>query len=139
MLDTLSGFKATSLNSTAITGYKLAGRMRASTTVELAFVGARLVIGATHLVDPRVAQVARLLKVPAAYIEAAGTVLRCDPALELDIVHGATALSDASVLSQRPEPSLIAKFLQASSTERAKLGMVVGSEVIWDDVLVPSL
>jgi hypothetical protein len=121
-----------------VTGYALAlGKASAS---ERAFTAANLALGRLALIEPRVAQAARLARVCEPYVEAAIEVLRSnDPELETLVRDGKISLFEAAVLAKHPRPSLTEKFMAASAAERADLAKTAGPAVLWDELIAPNV
>jgi hypothetical protein len=105
---------------TTITGYALA--LSRASAAERAFIAAKLVLGYLALIDPRVTQAARLVRVSEPYVEAALEILRSGrPGLETGARNGTFSLFEAAVLAKYPEPALTDMFLVATPAERANL------------------
>jgi hypothetical protein len=109
-----------------------------ATTSERAFVGARLVLGQMHLIDPCITQASAVVRVCRPSIEAAVAVLKNSPDLEARVLSGKFSLIAAGVLAKHSCP-LVERFLSATSSELAELGKYAGIDTVWDLMIAPNI
>jgi hypothetical protein len=130
-------------SATPISGRRVAHLKR--TAVYRAFLAADLVRGQVVLRKPTIGQVAQLLKVSPTYIQAA---LKSDIYKRLSVVHGCEPLIQSEPKAKPASPfagssrwseSLAEHLARSTAAERAAAAREVGADVVWDDMIMPTV
>jgi hypothetical protein len=116
-----------------ITGRNLAHGHRS--VLELAFVGADLHLGRTHLVTPTITQCARLVGVCRPYVGAAAAIAN-DQKARHAVLTGRVPLLSASNHSNHKE-TLAEHIARSTHDEIAAAVDTIGVALVWDRMVAP--
>jgi hypothetical protein len=110
---------------TTINGRNLAHSHRSAS--ERAGLAAQLILGEARLVKPTITQIAPIASVCVPYVQVA---LKLSEATRNRVVKGELTLADAAKAN-----GLLSAWFSAAPAEKAALGIAVGVDRIWDDVI----
>lgn len=101
------------------------------TASERAGIAAQLVLGEARLVRPTITQVVPIVHVSVPYVRFA---MELTAETRERVAMGELTLTDAAKAN-----GLLTAYFGASPAEKAALGVAVGVNNIWDDVIAPSI